>query len=406
MASARTWPSLLSQIVLGVASATFGALFSSFYGSQKHDLDVNLAATAAAAGAAACVRDTGTPGHTPQGTSLPSKSDIELLLTAACAQCSSCSKCESCDIEVKAQTTPLVLPTTLPSSHHSSSTFRETARVLAPFSFPQLYRCKEEPHAPVANAPHMSQSHEDEWLWSTIFEKIPPSEQVNGFFVELGALDGITFSNSIWFEKALGWRGILIEGHPDNSANLVRNSRSDGPRSGAVAFANSICSLTESNNAGTLTFTSSGAAVGAATEVASEAFLRAHHGAEKLGTKPVDCVPLQLLLDTTGVLDIDLLSLDVEGAELLVLKTLDFSVSNIKVVLVELDNHDPVKDQSVRSLLLNAGFVTTPTSPRSACLPGQDCTANEAFVNPKFSARKAARKQPDYYSPGTGMKCT
>ena len=34
----------------------------------------------------------------------------------------------------------------------------------------------------------------------------------DGFFVEVGAYDGVTFSNTLLLEK-LGWRGLLIEGN-------------------------------------------------------------------------------------------------------------------------------------------------------------------------------------------------
>ena len=33
----------------------------------------------------------------------------------------------------------------------------------------------------------------------------------NGFFIELGAMDGVIYSNSKFFEDNLNWRGILIE---------------------------------------------------------------------------------------------------------------------------------------------------------------------------------------------------
>ena len=35
----------------------------------------------------------------------------------------------------------------------------------------------------------------------------------NGYFVELGANDGITQSNSYYFEKYRGWRGTLLNRH-------------------------------------------------------------------------------------------------------------------------------------------------------------------------------------------------
>lgn len=36
----------------------------------------------------------------------------------------------------------------------------------------------------------------------------------DGFFVEVGALDGVTLSNTYYFERELGWRGILVEANP------------------------------------------------------------------------------------------------------------------------------------------------------------------------------------------------
>ena len=33
----------------------------------------------------------------------------------------------------------------------------------------------------------------------------------NGFYIELGAFDGITQSNTYFFELNRGWKGILIE---------------------------------------------------------------------------------------------------------------------------------------------------------------------------------------------------
>ena len=40
--------------------------------------------------------------------------------------------------------------------------------------------------------------------------------QENGFYVECGAYNGETFSNSLFFEKYRNWSGVLIEPHPDS----------------------------------------------------------------------------------------------------------------------------------------------------------------------------------------------
>ena len=47
-----------------------------------------------------------------------------------------------------------------------------------------------------------------------------------GTFVELGAYDGITGSQSYLLEHCYGWHGVLIEASPRNYARLVNTSRS------------------------------------------------------------------------------------------------------------------------------------------------------------------------------------
>ena len=44
----------------------------------------------------------------------------------------------------------------------------------------------------------------------------------NGYFVELGANDGITYSNTYYFEKYRGWKGILIEPIPHKYLNCLK----------------------------------------------------------------------------------------------------------------------------------------------------------------------------------------
>ena len=46
-----------------------------------------------------------------------------------------------------------------------------------------------------------------------------------GTFVELGAFDGVKFSNTLMLEKCFGWQGLLIEEHPHRSQALFRRVR-------------------------------------------------------------------------------------------------------------------------------------------------------------------------------------
>src|SRR5207248_779915 len=47
----------------------------------------------------------------------------------------------------------------------------------------------------------------------------------NGFFVEAGANDGLTYSNSLYFEKYHNWTGLLIEPISD----LAQKCKQDRP---------------------------------------------------------------------------------------------------------------------------------------------------------------------------------
>ena len=44
-------------------------------------------------------------------------------------------------------------------------------------------------------------SNEDIWLHRHIFSKLPPSESMSGYFIEIGAVHGMDISNSYFFEK-------------------------------------------------------------------------------------------------------------------------------------------------------------------------------------------------------------
>jgi hypothetical protein len=45
----------------------------------------------------------------------------------------------------------------------------------------------------------------------------------NGYFVELGANDGISQSNTLYLESYLGWHGILVEPDVDNYLKCLKS---------------------------------------------------------------------------------------------------------------------------------------------------------------------------------------
>ena len=65
---------------------------------------------------------------------------------------------------------------------------------------------------------YYSHCEEDMYLNTHFFKN-----KKNGVYIELGALDGVTLSNTKFFEDTLNWSGILIEPHPYTFRDLVVN---------------------------------------------------------------------------------------------------------------------------------------------------------------------------------------
>eukprot|EP00929_Paragymnodinium_shiwhaense_P112325 TRINITY_DN80584_c0_g1_i1.p1 TRINITY_DN80584_c0_g1~~TRINITY_DN80584_c0_g1_i1.p1 ORF type:complete len:698 (+),score=142.85 TRINITY_DN80584_c0_g1_i1:106-2199(+) len=146
--------------------------------------------------------------------------------------------------------------------------------------------------------------------------------QRQGVFVELGAGDGIKFSNSLAFERLLNWTGVLIEPNPTDFAHLRRNRP------------NSMCvNECVARRAGTYEFVEDGLNSGLREALAQRS------KADKADATVMECRTLSQILDDFfgGPGQVDLLSLDVEGAELDILYGHDFERHPIETIVVEVD---------------------------------------------------------------------
>lgn len=237
-------------------------------------------------------------------------------------------------------------------------------------------------------------------------------EQLGGTFLEIGALNGIVFSNSWFFEKKLGWKGILVEGHPLNQKELREGLELKRIRDNVAAFTVAICPLVD-GGPGELLFTKIAGGVGTSLNTTSKGFLDFWHKGDTTGSFKTACVPMQMIIESTNLLDIDLFSLDVEGAELYVLQTINFKVTNFRVIVVENDGHSKEKDEAVRALLRENGFVdakATHGNIRDRCANprGWGCPQNEVYINPNYDRARKLRQRirpHEVYHYGTGSKC-
>ena len=154
----------------------------------------------------------------------------------------------------------------------------------------------------------------------------------NGFYVEVGANDGRSFSNTFVLEKTKNWAGLLIEPimHKHFESHLYRdNYRNrfiygacvdfDYPESNVKMYYSNLMTTSDDGNmkewanAGSIFLNSS----------------------ERVLPFWTPAVILADLLEEANVEFVDFLSIDVEGAELSVLKGIDFCKVRIDLILVE-----------------------------------------------------------------------
>lgn len=184
----------------------------------------------------------------------------------------------------------------------------------------------------------------------------------DGFFIELGGMDGVKYSNTLFFEKNLNWTGVLIE--PTNQFNqLVLN------RPNCKNF-NYAVSETE----GTVEFIGNGACGGM-----SHTMPEGHRIGNNLGDDKylVNSKPISKILEDLNIEKVDLFSIDVEGGELEVLKTFNWNIP-VYIVLIEQSKYVPEKDEMCREFLRSKGFeLDTDLYINAGC---EEIWVNKSFI--------------------------
>jgi FkbM family methyltransferase len=173
-----------------------------------------------------------------------------------------------------------------------------------------------------------SQFKQDQFLYYNFFQNI-----TNGYFVDIGAYDGIVDSNSLFFEE-LGWHGMCIEPNPEKF-ELLKDRRRCTCFKLAIAETNKRTSFLKIKNGGPDTL--SGLIKDDDKNAESQIIKYKLKSKEEFDIIDVECVSFDHLVHKTKI---DYLSIDTEGNELEILNTIDFTKYDIKAITVENNDYD------------------------------------------------------------------
>ena len=174
----------------------------------------------------------------------------------------------------------------------------------------------------------------------------------DGFFIEMGANDGINQSNTVFLERKYNWHGMLIE--PSEKFTLLKKNRSK-----LNIFSDAAC-CSFKNRGKSIKFAYYNLMT-LALNIENDLDIKKQKiNAKKFSNKNYEFikkgVPLNdLLLKNNTPKIIDFFSLDVEGVELDVLQGVNHKEYRFKYLLIEVRNFDRINSFLIKKnyILLN-----------------------------------------------------
>ena len=163
-----------------------------------------------------------------------------------------------------------------------------------------------------------------------ILNEIYFKNKKGGFFIDIGAHDGKSINCTYFLEKHLEWSGVCVEPLKRRYDELVVNrprsiclNKAVYSREGFVKFRD-ITGYNEMLS-------------GIEDSYDPNHEIRIIHqlGDGTMKTIEVPCITLNSILEDNNIKSVDYLKIDTEGSELDILKSLDFSLADIKCIDIE-----------------------------------------------------------------------
>jgi len=169
--------------------------------------------------------------------------------------------------------------------------------------------------------------------------------QKTGVYIEIGCIDGKRFSNSYYFER-IKWHGLCIEAHSDYIELLKRNR----PKSKVIH-----CAVGEKNLDDVLFYANSRGSL-STLDKSNESrwkkkFKKYFTGFEK---QHVRLRTLTSICEIEKLLQIDFISIDIEGNEYKVLQGINFDLLQPKVFVIECDTKK--EEYKIDTILLKNSY--------------------------------------------------
>jgi FkbM family methyltransferase len=197
---------------------------------------------------------------------------------------------------------------------------------------------------------YYSQCGQDKFLHERVFKNF-----TKGVFVDVGAHDGKSINNTLFFEESLQWTGINIEPNPEIFTKLTHNRPSCINIKCAVDLRDGTSDFIL--NTGYTEMLS-----GLKEHYDTRHFDRLHHEICGNGGSTqivqVETKRLDGIFDLHNINRVHYLSIDIEGGEWAAIQSINFE--KVYIDVIEFENNYPDSSSEILSFLGSKGYLSVP----------------------------------------------